>query len=500
MSKLALKHVMFFNTITSWLDRIAVIVMNFVVRPFIILYLGQSMYGVWEMLSKMNSFMATADLRSSSTVKWILARDREIMPNDKLNKTISIGFFANLLTIPIYIVLGTVLIYIAPYITKVEPANYNVVRTVTFIMLLTFVVTQLFFLYEQVLQGMNIAYKRIGVRALITIISGGITYAVLYANFKMVGLAFVQLGTVFVTGITFWFIAKENLKWMKLECVSLKEIWPFMKLSLWFMVDKFSTLLLESLDVILLGYLISSISVSQYVTSSYAMIAILGFLNLFISSIITGISPYAKENNVDKIVHYRRIMWISQLFLVGIIALPVILLNKAFVGLWIDSSLFMGEMNNLLLVVYILLRSISLIDRSLIMMYLRLRIVIINTVISASLLIVSLLILVPKWEISGVFYSLIIGYVAFIILNSNSLSSVLQTNGLFRKLSCYRLSFTLFSVLGISYGLSCCVNVNNWYLFFLYASLSTIIGFVLLFYCGLDAKLRRQIFNFIIKK
>ena len=50
-----------------------------------------------------------------------------------------------------------------------------------------FIFKQLFSLFEAVLRGMNIAYKRMGVRAIITIIGGLLTAKVLHEGYGLQG-------------------------------------------------------------------------------------------------------------------------------------------------------------------------------------------------------------------------------------------------------------------------------------------------------------------------
>ena len=86
ISKENLRQRAYLNTITSWIDTGAKILVRFFINPISISQLGASIFGVWQIIGQMSSYMATVDLRTGTSVKWIVARNRTISDDLELKK------------------------------------------------------------------------------------------------------------------------------------------------------------------------------------------------------------------------------------------------------------------------------------------------------------------------------------------------------------------------------------------------------------------------------
>lgn len=428
MSDKSLNRAILLNTLTGWIDKIVSILVNFIVRPIIISGLGVSMYGVWEMLNRMTELMASADVRAATTVKWILSINRETESSEILNRSISAGFFASICTLPFYVVLGCMIIYFSPYITKVDDSWFLTVRLSASILLISFIITQIFFIYEQILQGMNIAYKRIGVRACITIAGGLLTYFALKKGFGLLGLVGVNLLVVIVTGISYWLVVRENLRWVKIHRVSLREILSLVKISMDFLIDKLLSIMHRTVDVLLLGYLLSSAVVASYTISSYVMVSLIGFVSMMIASIATGITPLAKENKVSELLSVRSYTYLLLILVYAIASCLTLMFNNSFINLWTQKDLFLGQLDNLLIVLFLFLRLIVDVDKNYICMYLKIKTVNINNAIALALMIVTVFVFIKLFGATGMLVGLILSQICLLSLNAISLKKILQTD------------------------------------------------------------------------
>src|SRR5690606_7680229 len=151
----------------------------------------------------------------ATSLKFILSRDRTTKNELELKEAVSAALYANLVFIPFYCFMGAVIIWFAPILAGVEESFYYVVRIATSLLVFSFIATQFFFLFESTLHGLNLSYKRIGVRAAITIIGGGATAGVLYLGYGIIGMASVQICIAFATGFSFWWIVKANVEWFE---------------------------------------------------------------------------------------------------------------------------------------------------------------------------------------------------------------------------------------------------------------------------------------------
>ncbi len=487
------------NTLTGWIDKVVSIIVNLIIRPIIINGLGVSMFGVWEMLNKMTELMASADFRAATTVKWFLSINREKEPPEVLNRSISAGFFASVCTLPIYVILGCVIVYFSPYVTKVEVSLFFVVRFSASVLLLSFIITQIFFIYEQILQGMNIAYKRLGVRAVITIIGGILTYLVLRKDYGLLGLVGVNLLMVVITGVTYWLVVRENLNWVKIHTVSWKEVLSFIKISINFLIDKLLSILHRSVDVLFLGYLLSSAVVASYTISSYVMVSLIGLISMIVSSIITGITPLVKENNVSKLLFLRSYIYLLIILIYAIASTLILIFNDSFINLWTKNDLFLGQFNNLLIMVFLFLRVIVDIDKSFLCMYLKVKTQNINATISLVVMVVFVFVFIKLTGVTGMLVGLILSQVCLLSLNAISLKNIMQAKLHTLENVPLRLILVVIILLMSSYTIGEYIIVNNWIHFFVYLTLAFCIIASIVYWVGLDKTMRILILTQIKK-
>lgn len=491
------KNIVFLNTLTGWIDKIASIVVNFVLKPIILSFLGTSMFGVMEMLNKMTDFMASADIRSATTVKWILSVERDKSSSDILNRKISAGFFSSLCTMPIYVVIGSILVYFAPIVTKVEPEYVNIVRVCMSLLATSFIITQILFIYEQVVQGMNIAYKRMGVRATITILGGFLTYFLLYLGYGLLGVVLSHLAVVITTGASYWFVVRKNLKWVSIHRVPFTEIWGFTKISIEFMIEKLLSVFSRSVDVIILGYFLTTTFVSQYSISSYVFQSLSGFVLMFMTAFITNISPLASKEDKSLLLDSRAQMWLLQAIIYSFLLILVLLYNRSFVSLWSSEDLYVGVVSNLLIVMYIITRCLAEVERSFLCMFLELKRVNKNAAISFVILIVVCITLVNLFGLNGLLLGLILSQMTNLFLNIRDFRKIIGANtlGTLKYLS-LRFIIPIFLMMSCAYIIGDMIHINTWIVFLPVSMISSILLAATIYYACLNNDNKKIITKF----
>lgn len=485
----------YLNSVTAWIDTIVKLVVRFIIDPLIITTLGGTLYGVWQILNQLNNYLATADLRAATTLKWIIAKERTLRTDHELKQSVSSSLFTNVLFLPLYLVAGAVTIYISPFVTKVESDQFLLVRQTSAIMVFSFILTQFFFLFESVLTGMNLAYKRIGVRAIITVISGILTYIFLKIGLNINGLAIVNVFTTVAIGFTFAWIVKKVVPWFGFVRVKIKQVIDFVKLSGWFMADKIVTLLNESIDLILLGYFAGPEYAASYTVSRFVIQSLANLFRSGQGAITPGITRFVGEKQFDKIVYFRKSMIIMNWFVLGIAGSVVILLNKSFIGLWTEQELFAGFVETFLIVLFILMKSLQTIDGSIITMNLDLKKKIFYSAISAVITIILAVFLIPVMQINGLLLALIIGLLFQILIYSLLTEKIINTKGLIGDLLFSRLSIFSLLILSSSIYFAQQISANSWLVLILYGVISLLVVFLISWFLALNKSNR----DFIIE-
>lgn len=483
----------YLNSVTAWIDTVVKLVVRFIIDPFIISFLGGTLYGVWQILNQLNSYLATADLRAATALKWIIAKERTVRTDSELKQSVSSSLYTNVVFLPLYLVAGAVIIYISPFVTKVESDQFLLVRQTSAIMVLSFILTQFFFLFESVLTGMNLSYKRIGVRAIITIIRGVLIYILLKIGFSIDGLAIVSVLTSVATGLTFAWIVKKVVPWFGFVKVKIKQVFDFVKLSGWFMADKIVTLLNESIDLILLGYFAGPEYAASYTVSRFVIQALVSLFRSGQGAIVPGVTRFVGEKQFEKIIYFRKSMIIMNWFVLGIAGTLVILLNKSFVGLWTEQHLFAGFYETFLIVLFTLLKSLQTIDGSIITMNLDLKKKILYSSVSAVITIVLAAFLIPVLQINGLLLALIIGLLFQIVVFSLLAEKILNMKGFIYDLFFSRLSIITLIILSSSIYFAQQIVANNWLTLILFGVVSSVIVVSISWFLALNKTNRRFI-------
>ena len=481
-----LKRIALLNSITSGLEFLARLLVSFILNPIIVSSLGTYLFGVWKILGQLNSYMATGDIRAATSLKWIISKERNVKSNKELSITYSTALFSFLLLLPVYILIGIIIMYFVPSITKVTDEYKGIVVATSLVLILTFILTQFIFLYESLLQAMNLAYKRIGVRAIIILFGGVLSVILLKLNYSIISLALVQLLVVILTGLTLYYIAKKNIIWLKILKVKFKNILEFTSLSVVFFLQRLGNLANISSDLLLLGYFAGPIYVAQYTFTMFAMTGLQGIVTMISTSILPGLGSFWGEKNYSKIYFIRNKIIELKRFLLTIGAVIICLLNKSFVTLWIEDGLqYAGNIETYIINLIIIFRTISLIDKSFLNISLNIKKLTIYTILLAVVTCLSSALIIPILFIKGLLFVLLINSILENIINISILKKYFIGKNLIIDIF-YSRTFIYSNILILlSMILSQFIFFNNWlniilFGFVLFIFLSALYYFVIL--------------------
>ena len=119
----SLKHRAYLNAVTSLIDYGCAQLTGFVVSPFLVSGLGSSLYGVWQMLGQMTGYSNLADPRATQVLKWTVAKKQDSADGEELRSDVSSAFVVTALILPLVLVVGGIISWYAPLITKATPQH-----------------------------------------------------------------------------------------------------------------------------------------------------------------------------------------------------------------------------------------------------------------------------------------------------------------------------------------------------------------------------------------
>src|SRR5882724_501421 len=133
----------YLNAVQLALDYGAKVVVVSVVTPILVAGLGSSLYGSWQMLSRLISYMTAADGRPTQALKWVIANRQA--DDDVVAKRRQIGSALGvwLMFLPVLTIVSIIMVWIAPTITKVPPNLRFSIRLTCSILVVDFMLSNL---------------------------------------------------------------------------------------------------------------------------------------------------------------------------------------------------------------------------------------------------------------------------------------------------------------------------------------------------------------------
>jgi O-antigen/teichoic acid export membrane protein len=335
---------------SSLLQQAAQFVVGFIVTPIVIRGLGTEIYGAWMMIKQSAGYAAQADMRPMGTLKFTLGLSQH--ENDVQQKRRQIGAAILIwgFTLPIILVLGGILVWAAPTFIDVADEYKIVVRVAMALVVIQIALERILTLPDNVLRGMNLHYKAMGVSAALVLLGGGFAAVAIWMEWGLPGVASAGILSSAIIGVFRFVIVKRSLPWFGVERPKRKELYSFGKLSGWLMLSGFAFILFSTSDLLLLGIVSGPAVVAIYSTTGALIRMFVGPVVKLLGSGGPGIVGLCGKKDWNRVAQIRKEMYIIGVTLITVISASIIPLNRAFLNLWIGEGFYAGHLTNLLLV------------------------------------------------------------------------------------------------------------------------------------------------------
>ncbi len=486
----------YLNTITSFIDYSVRILSSFIVNPFIIKGLGGMSFGVWQMLGQITNYNNLADLKVSTVLKWAIAKDRENVSEEELRTYVTTTFVLILCMLPFILIVASIITWFLPNITNIPDEYVSTVR-ITFVILIgSFIINKFFDVLEAILRGMNLGFKRMGLRAGVKVFGGGLSVLSIYLNFGLIGLAVVQVITSLIVGISLLMIIKKNVTWFGLSKFSLSHSKIFIKTSGWFMAWSFIQMIIHNSDKVLLGYFTSPILVSKYVITSYMSEMIKGATMYVVSGVLPGIGKLYGNKEYEKIINVKeQVRILTWVFCVAIGSMGLVF-NQSFVNLWVGEEQFAGQLSNLLLILIVVQYMMLYNDSVIIDVTLNVKKKVYYGIFSAIITLISVFVLVKKMELGiiGLTISILLGRTIMSVTYPIIVSKLLNHKIIFNKSDLKKI-FIITGFFTVSFFIGQNLLINNWIILVIGSLLFFITVLITSFFIGVETIQKRKIMN-----
>ncbi|MEM7387737.1 MAG: oligosaccharide flippase family protein, partial [Verrucomicrobiota bacterium] len=304
------------NAVSAFGEYFVRMLVNFFLTPFLDKHLGVSQFGLWKVLQRFITFMASADGRPTQALKWLMANKQSAEGDEKREHFASaVGVW--LAFIPLVALIGAVLLWMAPdwlgphrllEIPKDAPAavaetSYNgkmaeadtdrdreklkdaydlltspgalerfddMVRIALGLLVLHFLVQGFGQLPGSTLQGNNLAWINFLIRIGVHLLVAGLTIWLILSGGDIRALALAQLSGGILTGLACHAVARRLFSWFRMSRPRLKGMKGFFSLSKWYFAWTFVNKILLNADLLVLGFFLGTAAVTPYFYTGFA--------------------------------------------------------------------------------------------------------------------------------------------------------------------------------------------------------------------------------------
>ncbi|MFL5403182.1 MAG: lipopolysaccharide biosynthesis protein [Gemmatimonadales bacterium] len=338
------------NLAQSFLDYSAKLIVGLVVVPILVSGLGRSLFGVWEMLGRLVGYMESTDGRPTQALRLVVSNSQLQTDDAAKRRLVGSALAVWLCFLPLWLIAGALLIWLAPSVTKVPLSLHATVRAACGIMMAGLLVAGLASLPESVLRGMNLGYKRMGLQAGLSLAGGGLLAGALYAGWGLPGLATAGALLAGLTGICFLTLVRRQVPWFGIERPHPAEVRTLLSMSLWIAMGDLVAKLLLASDVLVLGMVLSATTVTTYVLTGYGTRLAVNLYSLAADSAMPGLAGIIGTKSYSRAARLRQeLLAITALFVTAV-GSTILLWNRSFVQLWVGGENYAGQWVTLLLV------------------------------------------------------------------------------------------------------------------------------------------------------
>ena len=410
-----LTHKAYLNALASLLDAAVKGGVLAVVTPLVVNGLGSSLFGVWQILARLITYMHAADGRPTQALKWVIAKGQAVDDDELKRRHVGSAMVVWLLFLPVLIGISALLIWISPYITKVPAEMYTTVRLTAGLLVANFLLIQLVSLPESVLRGMNLGYKRMGWQAALNVVGGALTVGALYMSSGLVGLAAGQVILAALTGVLFLVVVKRSVPWFGVARPVFSEVRSFLKLSAWWFAWTAVSKFLMASDILILGMVASSSAVATYTLTSFAGTTLLTLVTIALGAVAPGLGGLIGQKKYEHAAAVRIEMMTVSWLVLAAVGSTILLWNRSFIYLWVGPQHYSGFWANLLMVLMIVQLIYIRNDSYFIDLTLQLREKVIMAVVATIISISFSALLIPRLGIAGLCLGMIVGRLALTI-------------------------------------------------------------------------------------
>lgn len=361
------------NALAAMVDYGARVVLQLVLAPLLLRFLGDAGYGAWQVLQRLIGHATPASGRPGEALKWVVAKGQSVEDDALKRRQVGTAITVWALFLPLVATLGGVLAWISPSLVKAAPDEVWIVRVAAGVLVVNLLVLGLASVPQAVLQGANLSYRRLGLSTMILVAGAGLTAIALWLGWGLVGVALATTATTVLSGFTYLYIVRGQVRWWGVARPESGAVRGFVGLSWWFLLWNLVLQAIKGSDVTVLGAIAGTSLVTVYTLTSYVPQAVSDLVFMVTSATMPGLGGLVGAGELTRAARVRgETMVLSWLVTVGVSA-SVVIWTPEFLELWVGHQYDAGTIATVLICVMVLQLALIRVDSNVIDLTLRIR-------------------------------------------------------------------------------------------------------------------------------
>ena len=346
MRRIALSRVKM-NALANYVYFAASLVLNFATTPLLLAGLGAAYFGIWRAILRFLDLATIVDARPTQALKWAIARRAHDEDDADRQRAIGSALIVWVIWIPVLVLILAALVWAVPHLmTDLSPEQIASAHLAVGILALNVVLGGLVGIPEAVLIGSGQGYRSINLNTFFYLVNSVALALAAYHGLGLAALAALTVASTVVNALFTWGVARRHTRWWGVRKPRRKEVSSFSRLSGWNLLWGAINQLMLSTEIFLFARLIGAEGVTRYSVTAYASQAMLMICMFTLSAIIPQLAALlGARRDAEASVMVRQSREIA-LALATFASCAILLLNGAFVSLWVGSAHYLGPVLN----------------------------------------------------------------------------------------------------------------------------------------------------------
>lgn len=378
------------------------------VTPILLSGLGQTLFGVWEILGRLVSY-TSVEGQPTHALRLVIAQEQAEHEHESKRRFIGAALAIWAFTIPLLVGLGVLAAWLAPTLTQSPAALHLQVRVTCGLLIATFIISALTSVPQSALYGMNLGYKRVGWQAGISIVSGAGAAGAVALGFGLPGLGVACVLTAITAAVCYFALVRHYLPWFGPARPAPGELKSLFGMTAWLSTGNIVAKLALASDVVILGAIAAPAVVTTYVLTGYAARTAIGIHVFAASAAIPGLGGVLGTRQFDRARRARGELLLLTWLFATIIGANVLLWNQSFLNLWVGAENYAGMWVNVLIVLIAAQTAFIRVDAFVIDAMLRPRVRVVVAAIAAAVTIAAAAALTWRFGLIGLCCGILLG-------------------------------------------------------------------------------------------